>query len=437
MAALGRHAGPILALALALLLPALGASSRHALAATATPRGSAPAAAPPSPAPAAPAPGSAATRDTTKNATDAEIESNRRELESLKQQLDQRHEISKQLKGKEKDVLAQLRDSDRNLQLTQRYLNALERRRRVVTSNLGDATVELARTSLQLDADRRRLSWRLREMYKRGRSADLEYVLSAQSFGDLVTRTYYLARIAQEDRAQMLLTQARRGQVQDTKARLESRQRELDRLKKETDRERQSLSQLRAERRALLQKVRTDAKSNDAAAKQLEDASRRIQALIGQLEKQRLAAERGAPGTQPLPLLGDFGRNKGRLPWPVTGRVARSFGTQTNPRFGTTTFNSGIDVAAASGTPFSAVAKGQVAYVNVLEGYGKCVIINHGGGFYTLYANASDILVTVGKEVAAGDVIGHVGDTGTTLGTALHFEIRKGREALNPLDWFR
>jgi len=432
MAALGRRAGAFVALALALLSPA----GWDGVAVAQASRASAPAAASPAPAaaPASPAP---AARDTTKNATDAEIESNRRELESLKQQLDQRHEISKQLKGREKDVLAQLLDTDRNLQLTQRYLNALERRRRVVASNLGDATVELARTSLQLDADRRRLAWRLREMYKRGRSADLEYVLSAQSFGDLVTRTYYLARIAQEDRAQMLLTQARRGQVQDTKARLESRQRELDRLKKETDRERQSLSQLRAERRALLSKVRLDAKSNEAAAQQLEQASRRIQALIGQLEKQRLAAERGVPGTKPLPLLGDFGQNKGRLPWPVTGRVARSFGTQTNPRFGTTTFNSGIDIAVASGTPFSAVAKGRVDYVNVLEGYGKCAIINHGGGFYTLYANASDILVTVGKEVAAGEIIGRVGDTGSTIGTALHFEIRKGREALNPLDWFR
>jgi len=431
MAALARHAGAFLALALALLSPPAGVAFAR------TSRPSAPAATPASPAapPAAtPAP---AAKDTTRNTTDAEIDANRRELESLKQQLDQRHEISKQLKGREKDVLAQLRDTDRSLQLTQRYLSALERRRRVVASNLGDATVELARTSLQLDADRRRLAWRLREMYKRGRSADLEYVLSAQSFGDLVTRTYYLARIAQEDRAQMLLTQARRGQVQDTKARLESRQRELDRLKKETDRERQSLNQLRAERRALLSKVRLDAKSNEAAAQQLEQASRRIQALIGQLEKQRLAAERGAPGTKPLPLLGDFGQNKGRLPWPVVGRVARSFGTQTNPRFGTTTFNSGIDIATASGTPFSAVAKGRVDYVNVLEGYGKCAIINHGGGFYTLYANASDILVTVGKEVAAGEIIGRVGDTGTTLGTALHFEIRKGREALNPLDWFR
>ncbi|HEY6221056.1 MAG TPA: peptidoglycan DD-metalloendopeptidase family protein [Candidatus Eisenbacteria bacterium] len=368
--------------------------------------------------------------------TDVEIESQRRELESLRRQLDERRVISKELQGREKSLLGQLRETEKSLQLTTAYLNALERRRRTVSANLGDATSELARTGVQLDSDRRRLAWRVREIYKRGRSADLEYVLSARSFGDLMSRTYYLAKIAQEDRGQMLLTQARRTQVQDTKTRLESRKREIDRLKEETDRERFALSQLTSARKTLLKKIRSDAKSNEQASQELESASKRIRGLIDQLEKRRLAAERGAPGTEPV-LLGDFGRNRGRLPWPVNGRVARSFGNQTNPRFNTTTFNSGIDIASTFGTPITAVAKGRVDYVNWLEGYGKCVIINHGGGFYTLYAHASEIGVTVGKEVAAGEIIGRVGDTGSTIGTALHFEIRKGREALNPLEWFR
>ncbi|HKO21600.1 MAG TPA: peptidoglycan DD-metalloendopeptidase family protein [Candidatus Eisenbacteria bacterium] len=384
----------------------------------------------------APAAPDSTPRPPAKSAADAEIETQRHELESLKAQLDDRRKQGQALKGREKNVLVQLRESEKNLQLTVRYLNALETRRRVVASSLGDATTELVRTAAQLEVDRRRLAWRLREIYKRGRSADLEYLLSARSFGDLVTRTYYLARIAQEDRGQVLLTQARRGQVQDTKTRLESRKRELDRLKAETDRERVSLNLIRTERRNLLKKIRSDSKTNEQAAQELERASRRIQTLIGELEKRRLAGGRGAPGQEPL-LYGDFGKNRGRLPWPVNGRVARGFGSQVNPRFGTKTFNSGVDIAATFGTPIAAVAKGRVEYVNWLEGYGKCAIINHGGGFYTLYANASEILVTVGKDVAAGETIGKVGDTGSTMGTALHFEIRKGREALNPLDWFR
>ena len=110
---------------------------------------------------------------------------------------------------------------------------------------------------------------------------------------------------------------------------------------------------------------------------------------------------------------------------------------QENPRCNPPACNSCAGDSASCGAAFAGVAEGRVDYVNWLEGHGKCAIINHGGGFYTLYAHASEITVTVGKDVAAGEIIGRVGDTGSTIGTALHFEIRKGREALNPLEWLR
>jgi len=376
------------------------------------------------------------TRPKPVDETQAEIENQKKELESLGKELDERRAKSQQLRGRERNLLGELKEKEVQLSLTIRYLGALERRRRIVSSDLGTATTELARTAVQLEGDRNRLSWRLREIYKRGRSRDLEYLLSARTFPDLVNRTYFLAKVAREDRNQMMLTQAHRTEVQDTKARLEERQRELDRLKRETERQRRSQKQLALERRQLLSEIRSERKSNEQAAAELERASKRIQALIGELEKRRLAQERGAPGGV-LPLYGDFSKNRGRLPWPVTGKLVGNFGLMKNTRFGTATYNSGIDIAAKFGTPIAAVSKARVDLVTWLDGYGKCVILNHGGGFYTLYAHASEILVAVGREVAAGEVIGKVGDTGSTVGTALHFEIRQGKTALNPLDWFR
>jgi len=396
-------------------------------------------AAPPAAKPSAPAPAPAAKADTTRSAVDetqSEIESQKKELESLGRELEQRRAKSQQLRGRERNLLGELKEKEVQLSLTIRYLAALERRRKIVSSDLGDATTELARTAVRLDGDRRRLSWRLREIYKRGRSRDIEYLLSARTFPDLVNRTYFLAKIAREDKNQMQLTQAHQEEVQDTKTRLEMRQRELDRLKVETERQRRAQKQLASDRRVLLAQIRGERKSNEQAATELERASKRIQALIGELEKRRLAGQRGGPGGV-LPLFGDFSKNKGRLPWPVTGKVMGAFGYQKNPRFGTATYNSGIDIAAPFGTPIAAVSKARVDYVSWLDGYGKCAILNHGGGYYTLYAHASEIIVAVGKEVAAGEVIGRVGDTGSTIGTALHFEIRQGKTALNPLDWFR
>jgi murein hydrolase activator len=390
-------------------------------------------AAPPAAAPAGP--DSSAVRKAQGEA-ELEIDAQKRELEALGRELEERRERSKELKGREKNLLGQLRETEVQLSLTVRYLSALDRRRRSVASELGDASSELARTAVELEGDQRRLAWRMREIYKRGRSRDLEYLLSARSFADLMSRTYYLARIAQEDRERMMVTQAHRLEVQDTKSRLEERRRELDRLKAETERQRRSQKRLTDERRDLVRKIRGERTSNEQAAAELERASKRIQALIEQLEKRRLAAQRGGPGIAPM-LFGDFAKNRGRLMWPVVGRILRGFGNQKNPRFGTTTFNSGIDIAAPAGAPIAAVSKGRVDYVSWLDGYGKCAIVNHGGGFYTLYAHASEILVAVGRDVAAGEIIGRVGDTGSTIGTALHFEIRQGKTALNPLDWFR
>ncbi len=424
MAALAARALPV-ALPLLVALEALVLSPPPAWAQMGVPHASA-----------APAPASPDTGRSAVDATQAEIESQKRELESLGRELQERRTKSRQLRGRERNLLGELKEKEVQLSLTVRYLGALERRRALVGQDLGSATSELARTAVQLEGDRRRLAWRLREIYKRGRSRDIEYLLSARSFADLVNRTYFLAKIAREDKNQMMLTQAHRVEVQDTKSRLEERKRELDRLRLETERQRRSQKQLAEERRQLLGQIRSERKSNEQAATELERASRRIQALIGELEKRRLAAERGGPRGE-VTLFGDFSRNRGRLPWPVMGKVVGAFGYRKNPRFGTATYNSGIDIAAAFGTPIAAVSKGRVDYVSWLDGYGKCAILNHGGGFYTLYAHASEILVGVGKEVAAGEVVGRVGDTGSTIGTALHFEIRQGKTALNPLDWFR
>ena len=429
-----------LALAWVCLLAGPVATARAQTASTqpspAAPSGAAPA--PPAATPSTAAPSTAAP-DTASHAADeaqTEIENQKKELESLGRELEERRAKSQQLRGRERNLLGELKEKEVQLSLTIRYLAALEKRRKIVSSDLGDATTELARTAVQLDSDRRRLAWRLREIYKRGRSRDIEYLLSARTFPDLVNRTYFLAKVAREDKNQMLLTQAHRAEVQDTKARLEARQHELDRLKRETERQRQAQKQLASDRRVLLAQIRGERKSNEQAAAELERASKRIQALIGELEKRRLAGERGGPGGV-LPLFGDFSRNKGRLPWPVTGKVMGSFGYMRNPRFGTSTYNSGIDIQAAFGTPIAAVSKARVDYVSWLDGYGKCAILNHGGGFYTLYAHASEILVAVGKQVEAGEIIGRVGDTGSTIGTALHFEIRQGKTAVNPLDWLR
>ena len=117
--------------------------------------------------------------------------------------------------------------------------------------------------------------------------------------------------------------------------------------------------------------------------------------------------------------------------------MTRWFGVHKDKRFGTSTFNGGVDIRADDETDVIAVHAGRADYVDWLPGYGQCIILNHGGGYFTLYAHTSSVFVNPGDRVEAGDVIASVGDTGSLFGNILHFEIRKDAEPINPAPWLR
>ena len=128
---------------------------------------------------------------------------------------------------------------------------------------------------------------------------------------------------------------------------------------------------------------------------------------------------------------------QGLLDWPVRGKVVLEFGMQKHPRFGTTTMSNGIEIAADEGSNVQAVFGGQVVFAEWFKGYGKSIILLHPGGYYTLYAHNQDLLVQRGETVQKGQVIAHVGSTGSLTGAGLYFEIRDKKQAVNPTGWLK
>jgi murein DD-endopeptidase MepM/ murein hydrolase activator NlpD len=197
---------------------------------------------------------------------------------------------------------------------------------------------------------------------------------------------------------------------------------------------------LRANREASVETIHNQRAAYEAAAAELERDARALAKLLADLERRRLAeAQREkAAGRNPQPYTGDFTRGRGALDWPVRGAVVGHFGPEVHPKWGTTTMNNGIDIQAPMGAAVDAVARGRVEYTSEdYAGYGQIVILNHGDGYYTLYAHLSEILVEIGAEVESGQIIGRVGDTGSLKGTVLHFEVRKGGSALDPQQWLK
>ena len=365
------------------------------------------------------------------------LEAKRREIDLIQREARENRARARELRGKETQALGQLRRTDRELRSTRGRLQNLSRRRR----NLGQQ-LELTRTDLQLSVQslggaRERLRRRLRSIYKMGPARELEVMLSQQSFAQLMARWDFLLMVAEQDRQLVEEVRERKERVESLETRLQGHLSQIERTTRQTTSENQRLARLRDQRATTVASIQTQRQNYEAAAAELERSARALQRLLVQLEQKRKSrdVQRGRAAS---PYSGDFARGEGAMEWPVRGQVVGRFGPETHPRFGTTINNNGLDIAAALGTPVQSVARGSVEYTSEdFASYGPIVILNHGDGFMTLYAHLSDILVAVGQQVTAGQIIGRVGDTGSLKGAILHFEVRKGGTALNPQDWLR
>lgn len=120
--------------------------------------------------------------------------------------------------------------------------------------------------------------------------------------------------------------------------------------------------------------------------------------------------------------------------WPLQGRLTDGFGDRRNPfRHRSSEFHPGQDIAAPKGTPVSVTADGSVIFAGSKNGYGRMVIVDHGNNISTRYAHLSLVETTVGTSIRRGEEIGLVGSTGRATGSHLHYEVRVGQHAVNPL----
>ncbi|WP_163995333.1 murein hydrolase activator EnvC family protein [Pyxidicoccus caerfyrddinensis] len=291
-------------------------------------------------------------------------------------------------------------------------------RRRVILAEREEAVL---REALRLQL--RRLSPRLRTLYRLMRRRPLEVLLSADDFAALVWRARALEASMSGD-LELLRTVQRVAHLQRQATR------ELKRLQTSLSarvaflQEQEKLA--RAQQEALEEVVGSlagEAELAKRAVRELEQADAELTRVVSDLKE--------------LPATHGFGALKGKLPRPVKGVVEVGFGKVVNPRFNTVTVQKGLDIRAAAGTPVQAVAEGTVAYAGSLRGYGNLLILDHGDGFHTLMAHLATITpeLGVGTTVAAGDVVGEVGDTGSLKGAYLYFEVRRTGQAVDPAPW--
>jgi len=360
---------------------------------------------------------------------EAEIDRRRDELRELKLQIEKERSAAQQLRGRERKVLSEVQAADRQLATTKRYLKKLADQERAIRSRLGQLDLDISARQGELGQAQSRLAKRVREMYKTGNPGMLEFIFSSDSLPDLFDRLVFMLKLADEEKRLMETIAGTHRTLVTDRSDVERNYRELQEIEQEKQKEQHQLDDLKRRRETQVTSLRRKRQAHEGAAEELKEAEQRLQSLIRRLEMKRKSAPEFVPPSGP------FAQARGRLPWPARGEIIGRYGLHTHPQFGTATQNNGIDIQAAPGTPVRAVADGKVDYRDWLAGYGNCIILNHGGGYYTLYAHLSEVLVGGGQQVDGGTVIGHAGDSGSLKGPMLHFELRRGASAMDPLGW--
>jgi murein hydrolase activator len=339
------------------------------------------------------------------------------------------------LQSKVHDISEEVTNLDRQHDATVRVVRSLDQQLTTLNGEVEHTTANLVRAQDEVQIKQAVLRKRLVEIYKRGPLFTFEVLLSAKSFGDLVARYKYLHILAQRDRTVVRRVDQLRSQIIGQRRQLVSLQNGVEQNRVEKAREAERLAALEQQRQQSLKKAQADQKKAKARLAELARSEARLNNVIAGFEaaRRRAASRTGAAPMAPSSIrTSDYGR----LDWPVDGSIIYRFGRVVNPNNTTTRWN-GIGIAASSGTGVKSVSSGEVVLADVMGTYGNTIIVQHGGGDYSVYGSLSEMSVSKGARVTKGQVIGAIGATDPSLPPHLHFEIRHGGPAVDPLDWLR
>ncbi|MDR2528821.1 MAG: peptidoglycan DD-metalloendopeptidase family protein [Synergistaceae bacterium] len=370
---------------------------------------------------------------------DAQIASEERRRKELDQKMESYQNTIRQMKKKEDDLLVRIDQSQQATEKARQEMTILEYQIAKLQKSINALEGETARMRGKIDDLARALRRRLVDMSKYGTTEELLLVFSAQDTHEVLESIHLLGRLAQHDQFLIEQLQVQKLEIERSQRTMEEQRDRLKAQAQSLNRERQRYNSMTKQTNTYLDDIRRQRTLAERAAREMEEAQKEVGQTI--LTLMRSKRERGTSaeskgGTDYLAGRMEQGRGS-MFDWPLRGPVSSPFGPRVHPVFKTKSFHSGLDISAPKGTPVKAAAPGEVLFEGWMRGYGQVVIIDHGRDYSTVYAHMSSTRVREGTVVRAGVDIGTVGDTGTTTGYHLHFEVRVGSTAKNPLDYLK
>jgi murein hydrolase activator len=349
----------------------------------------------------------------------------REEYKKIKKEMRENKEKIEKVERRERSILSDLEETGKELSTVENDLRKSRKRLNNTKLQISRVEAEISLNRGSIDRQREWLKRKLRAMQKYSYPGDIMLLLSntedisqlAKSWKNLEYIALYENRILNSYKENLRSLQEKEKQLKGLEAELVKNAEKV--RSKESE-----LAGKKGEKEGLLASVQKEKSSYEKMLKELKEASRRLLDVIQESEKDTYRAK-------------GFSGLRGKLLWPVEGKIAIPYGSSRDPRFNTPVFKSGIFIQTGEDTNAKAVYAGKVVFAEWFKGYGRLMIVNHGDGYHTLYGSLSEIFSKVGDIINSGQVIGRVGDSGILDAPGLYFEVRYKGKPLDPVQWLK
>lgn len=347
---------------------------------------------------------------------------NKKDMDNTKTQI-------QNIKNKQSDITSEIEEMDKKIDMKNAELEDVKHQLSEIINNIEKTSKELEEAENNIKDKDELFKSRLRVMYENGNVGYLEVLLSSANIRDFLVRKDMVQAIVDHDVNLLKYMKEQRDIIECKKKELQKQQLAAEAVKSEIEDKKQELVVATRGKARLVKDLENDKKELEKQYDAQVKYAKEIESKIKELQAKQNAASGGGGGTY----------TGGKMNWPVPGsnRITSYFGYRIHPIFNTKKLHTGLDIGASSGTPVVAASDGTVIYAGWLGGYGKAVMIDHGGGIVTLYGHNSSIAVSEGQSVKRGQTISYVGSTGFSTGPHLHFEVRRNGAYEDPLPWVR
>jgi len=349
-----------------------------------------------------------------------EVTSDQNKLRQVQNTIRQAAEKLSQNQKREKSISEQIKTLDSNIRKTELELGEISKEITITQINIDGAKKDLEEAEANIGDKKEVVNSRLRVMYKNGNVGYVEVLLSSTNIVDLFSRLDMMKLIFDHDVDLLKHMKHERDLIETKKSTLESHENKMNGMLKNMEVKQNELEVSRGEMTRLKEKVLQD---NVEIERQIDELNKYAESIAAEIRRKQSSGEyRG-----------------GKMAWPTPGytRITSPFGFRIHPILKSRKLHTGIDIAIPSGKNIVAAGDGEVIHSGWLGGYGKVIMLDHGGGIVTLYAHNSSLVVEEDDVVKRGDVIAKAGSTGLSTGPHLHFEVRRNGEFVDPIPWVK